>query len=380
VTARRDFGSIRRLPSGRWQATYWHEGKRHTGDHMFPTRADAAAWLSTVEADILRGGWVDPTAGKATLAEYANTWLEGRPDLRPSTRLKYRQLLDRYILPALGSTPVARLKPSAVRGWWAALAGEHPSTAAGAYRLLSTICRTAVADQVIMRSPCQVKGGGVERAAERPIATIAEVAAAVEATEPRWRLAVLLAVWCQLRRGEVLGLQRRDVDLLHGDLSVQRSVVVHNGKRTVGPPKTDAGVRPVAVPPNVIDAVTAHIDAHVGADADAWLFPCDDGMPAGVKMLERAWQRARAAVSRPDLHFHDLRHTGLTWSAATGASTAELMRRAGHASPTAALRYQHASAERDRVLANALAALAGGSVTPISGASRTQRACRGVGG
>jgi integrase len=55
---------------------------------------------------------------------------------------------------------------------------------------------------------------------------------------------------------------------------------------------------------------------------------------------------------------HDLRHSGLTWAAATGASVAELMRRGGHASPAAALRYQHATEDRDRALADALAELA----------------------
>ena len=76
------------------------------------------------------------------------------------------------------------------------------------------------------------------------------------------------------------------------------------------------------------------------------------------RVLGLAWRRSRLAVGRPDLHFHDLRHSGLTWSAATGASVAELMRRAGHASQSAALRYQHATDARDRVLAEALGQLA----------------------
>ena len=59
--------------------------------------------------------------------------------------------------------------------------------------------------------------------------------------------------------------------------------------------------------------------------------------------LDRVWQRARRKIGRTDLHYHDLRHTGLTWAAASGASVAELMVRGGHASPTAALRYQHAT-------------------------------------
>ena len=71
-----------------------------------------------------------------------------------------------------------------------------------------------------------------------------------------------------------------------------------------------------------------------------------------------AWAAARAAIGRDDLRFHDLRHSGLTWSAATGASVAELMRRAGHASQAASLRYQHATDQRDQALAQGLAELA----------------------
>ena len=79
---------------------------------------------------------------------------------------------------------------------------------------------------------------------------------------------------------------------------------------------------------------------------------------ASNRALSHPWHKARTAIGRPDLRFHDLRHSGLTWSAATGASVAELMRRAGHASQAAALRYQHATDDRDRVLADALAGLA----------------------
>jgi integrase len=76
------------------------------------------------------------------------------------------------------------------------------------------------------------------------------------------------------------------------------------------------------------------------------------------RALGIGWDKARLRIGRPDLRLHDLRHSGLTWAAATGASVAELMRRGGHASPAAALRYQHATEDRDRALADALAELA----------------------
>lgn len=73
-----------------------------------------------------------------------------------------------------------------------------------------------------------------------------------------------------------------------------------------------------------------------------------------------------ATIGRNDLRLHDLRHTGLTWSAATGATLAELMHRAGHKSSVAAQRYQHATEDRDRALAHALAELAPASNNGIA--------------
>jgi integrase len=96
----------------------------------------------------------------------------------------------------------------------------------------------------------------------------------------------------------------------------------------------------------------------VGSEPTAWLFPGEDGDPISTRTLNRIWSQARSAIGRPDLRLHDLRHSGLTWAAATGAILAELMRRAGHESPVAALRYQHATEDRDKALAEALAGMA----------------------
>jgi integrase len=100
-------------------------------------------------------------------------------------------------------------------------------------------------------------------------------------------------------------------------------------------------------------------------------------LAGGYRSLRTAWDNARNKAGRTDLRLHDLRHSGLTWSAATGATVAELMHRAGHASPAAALRYpQHATEDRDRALANALAALVPkGDVLQIK--PRDKRAIKG---
>lgn len=379
---RRDFGSVRKLQSGKYQASYWHEGRRHVAPRTFTAKATASAYLATVEADIRRGGWIDPDKGQVSLCSYTTDWLAGRSDLRPTTRSKYTYLLDRHILPALGHVTLSGLTPTRVRAWYQALAQTHPPTAAGAYRLLATICNTAVNDEVIMRSPCKVKGAGVEKAKERPVATVEEMEVAVAGCPERYRLAVLLATWCQLRRGEILGLQRRDFDELHGSLAISRTWTLKlNGEAVLGPPKTDAGIRDLVVPPNVLPAFREHLQHFTAPNPDAWLFPGEGGNPVMPRTLNWAWSRARRAAGRPDLRFHDLRHTGLTWAGAEGATLAELMYRAGHKSPVAAMRYQQATKDRDRVLAEALGQLASRTpVATLADHSRTNRAHRSAEG
>ncbi len=371
MVSRRTFGNIRKLPSGRYQASYWHEGQRHVAPRTFPAKATANAYVATVEADIYRGGWIDPHSGTVTLKDYAAQWLDRRPELSIRTVELYRFLLDHHVSPQLGACTLARLSPSKVRGWNAALATAHPITAAKAYRLLSTILKTAVADGLILTSPCKVSGAGVERSPERPLATVAEVAALADAMPERLRVLVLIATWCQLRRGELLGLRRCDIDVLHGTLSIEQTrVTLTTGRSVFKAPKTTAGRRALSIPPNISPALTGHLERFVRPEPDALIFTGAQGAPLAPVTLSKAWSDARNAIGRPDLHLHDLRHVGLTLAAATGATTAELMYRAGHSSPAAALRYQHATRDRDKALAAALAALAPTApVVPIAGSA-----------
>lgn len=355
---RRHFGMVRKRASGRWQVVYRRDGESHTAG-TFASKADALAQLAVIEADLRRGAWIDPRSGDVTLREYATQWLERRPDLAVRTRELYEHLLAKHVLPPLGQSTLAALAPSKVRGWNAQLASRHASTASKAYRLLSTIMKTAVVDGLIQSSPCRTSGAGTEHPAERPIASLAEVSELTEAMPDRLRLVVLLAAWCQLRRGEILGLRRRDIDELHATIHIEQSrTFTRNGQSLVKTPKTAAGRRALSVPANVMKPLREHLESYVDAVPDSLLFVSESGIPLTAASLQRAWTKARLAANRPDLHLHDLRHTGLTLAAATGATTAELMHRAGHASAEAALRYQHATRERDKVLADALAALA----------------------
>jgi len=296
-----------------------------------------------------------------TLERYGRQWLALRTDLRPRTRELYAGLLKLHLLPALGSHEIGRITPSIVRSWYSELNGDGGpghATAARCYRLLRTIMNTAVTDELVVKNPCQVKGAGAERSPERPIATVPQVHALAGAIGPRFRTAVLLAAYCSLRKGEILALRRGDVDLLHGTVFVKRAVVsLASGELYIGDPKTPAGRRIVAIPHVIVEAIEEHLEGFVAGSVEALLFTGEKGGPLRPHVLQAAWDKARRRTGLGHLHFHDLRHSGNTWAAATGASTAELMACMGHASAAAALRYQHATADRDRVIAQALSAL-----------------------
>lgn len=352
---RRQFGSVRRRSSGRWEASYWFEGARHLAATTFATKADAGAWLSAVETAIRNGAWVDPRLGRISFGQYAELWLAARTGLRPRSREQYRGILDRNLLPTFGAIELARVRPVDVRGWYAQLSAARPATATNAYRLLRAIFNTAIHDEYVAANPCRIVGAASDRTPERPLLTRAQVEELTAAMPAELRAAVVLAAWGGLRRGEVLGLQRRDVNEVVGRVRVDRTLhEMHDGTVLLGPPKSKAGRRFVHLPRPAMAAVSDHLRSMVGPDPTAALFTGANGRLLRPRTLEAAWRRARTAVGVPWARFHDLRHFHLTLFATMGATTAELMARAGHSSAKAALTYQHATEDRDRVLADVL--------------------------
>ncbi len=216
---------------------------------------------------------------------------------------------------------------------------------------------TAVADDLIEANPCRIRAGSKTSRA-RPIrpATLPELRTIADAMPERFRLAVHLAAWCALRFGEVAELRRKDIDLAGAKIRVRRGVTWVKGVGDiVGAPKSDAGVRDVAIPPHLVSEVRSHLLTHAQPGRDGLLFySATGGHLRSNSNMHKAFHEARKVARRPDLTFHDLRHTGATLAAAAGATVAELMARIGHATPQMAMRYQHASAERDQAIAHAL--------------------------
>src|SRR5579862_8013815 len=159
---KRQFGNIRKLPSGRWQASYWLDGRRYVADRTFPAKADASAWLSAIQTDVLRGVWVDPDAGRILFGTYADLWLKQRHNLRPRTRESYEILLRVHLKPVFANKELSRITSLMIRAWYAEATTANPKMAPKSYRVLRTILTTAVEDGLLSRNPCIIKGAGQE--------------------------------------------------------------------------------------------------------------------------------------------------------------------------------------------------------------------------
>ena len=299
------------------------------------------------------------------LEDYARVWVDtrlsrGGEPLRPRVRELYESELRLHILPELGKIPIGRLRPASIRSWYADLVRNGPgaSTVAKCYRLLRAILNTAVEDGLVVANPCTIAGAGAEHAAERALPTVAQVFQLADAVDARYRALVLVAAFSGLRRGELFGLRREHVEVESRSLLVeQQRQQLADGAHIVGPPKSEAGRRVVALPKEAFEPLVEHLARFVDPEQWAWVFTGDKGGPLREAVWQQEWVRARRIVGLPDLHFHDLRHLAATLAASTGAGVKEIMYRIGHSSARAALRYQHASRQRDRSIAEGISRL-----------------------
>lgn len=362
------FGSVDKLATGYRARYFGPDGRRHKAPTLFQTKRDARSWLSLRQAEIVAKAWMPPGSDgesklKLTFADYAKTWLATRQvgghPLKDRTVEHYQKLLDDHITDTFGSMPVASITADDVRDWYAKTLTDKPTMRSHAYGLLRTILATAASDGRIAANPCVIRGASTAKRVHkvRP-ATVGEIATIADEMPVQWSLMVLLAAWLALRFGELTELRRKDIDLTEEVVRVRRAVVRTDDGFKVTTPKSDAGIRDVAIPPHLIPAIEAHLSKHVGAKPDALLFPAVGGGHLAPATLYRRFYTARANANRDDLRWHDLRHSGAVLAAATGASLAELMARLGHSTPQAAMRYQHAAQGRDREIAALLSKLA----------------------
>ena len=173
----------------------------------------------------------------------------------------------------------------------------------------------------------------------------------------RYRALVLLATFASLRWGEAIALRRCDLDLAAGIVRVRSAYAERStGELVLGPPKSRTARRIVGIPASIIPAVREHLSVFVSPEAEVLIFPGAKGGPLRRSNFNKmaAWPHAVRAIGAEGLHFHDLRHTGNHFAAASGASLRDLMARMGHDSERAAIIYQHEAHGADLVITSAI--------------------------
>ena len=388
-TDHRSFGTIVEA-RGRFKVRYTGPDKQlHRAGMTFSTRERAQGWLAGELKLIEYGEWTPPAqrriqaeaeaeAAVINFDEYARDWIstrmvKGRP-IKARTREHYLDIHDRLFRP-LHRLPLAAISPTTVDRWYRALP-EAPTMRAHAYSLLKSIFRTAVSRKLVAESPVNVEGATARNTPKDiELLTIDQIEQLADAMPERHRLLVLMAAWAGLRFGELTALRRRDLDLEHGTVKIERAVVTVGGQRVLTTPKSAAGNRTVHLPTNLLGEIGRHLAQHTGPNPDDLVFPGNQGTPLTPgqvyghaprfdKKTKRrihpgnGFYRARHEIGRPDFRFHDLRHFAATMAAISGATTKELMQFAGHNDIHVAMRYQETINDRKRDLAARMGALA----------------------
>lgn len=325
------------------------DGKERS--RTFRTKKEAERYERSQQTAIEQGSWVDPRAGKVTLEAWAAEWQATVVHLRASTQRIYAVNLHNHILPELGDIQLGRLTPSMLRAWLAGLTtkvGGHgarlaPGSVAQAYRTLNRLLVAAVDDELLGRNP--LRGVKPPPTEPKPMRFLShdEVASLAAAMDPSYRALVLVAAYTGLRAGELIGLRRKQVDLLRRTITVVEQVQYIGGRHLVLPPKTAGGRRSVAVPATVAAALEEHLATYAEPGTEGLVFSAPEG---GYLRLEnfrsRAWLPAVATAGVGPLRIHDLRHTCASLAIAAGADIKVLQRMLGHASAALTLdRYGH---------------------------------------
>lgn len=385
---------VDRLPSGKYRARVLHEGRQVSLGTFF-TLGDAETALQIARGEIAARTFVSPSvrrrqerdaAAKAeaervaqtyTVADLYKDWMawQERRGLKMSTLYTRKRRYQHDIEPRFGAVSASEVTVEAVTAWYDEIRERAKGTA---HEVLATFSQmfsygTGQAAHLpagfvakVAMNPCKITTPGRRKKVKPPhreIATPEEVSALAGGMPDKVALAVLLAAWCGLRIGEVLGLRRRDFwtakatragEKDHLVVKIERQVQARGGGLRKDTVKSEASNRDVPVPDALVRTVKAHLRDWAGMGPDGLLFPREvrgrsfmhpNTLRYHFEASLDAFNAAAVKDERPDLKgfvFHDLRKTALTRVGRAGATGAELMRWGGHVDLEAVQIYQRA--------------------------------------
>lgn len=340
-------------------------------------RRDAEAALSRYLADVDRGG--DPFPRDATVREYLEEWLDRRAArIRPRTLHRYRELVSRNLLPALGDLRLDRVRRDDVQRALDAMATEGlaPRTIGQARAIINRAYVEALEGDLVQRNP--VSGTRAPKASDPGLAVLRpeHLTAIIDAAEgTTWAIPLLLAASTGARRSEILALRWSDLDLDRASVTIVRSLQlrpkVDGGGVEFHDPKTARSRRTLRLPEMAVRRLRQHRREQgerrlqVGPGWSDLDLVCEDGIggPLHPDAFTSAFKRtARKAGLPPRARLHDLRHGVAVLLALEGVPLEAVSALLGHASAGFTLSvYRHAIDEMTQGAADALDRRLGGS-------------------
>ncbi|MCT8999212.1 site-specific integrase [Chelativorans intermedius] len=343
-------GHIRERSPGRWAIVldiYDETGKRRRKWHSFAgTKRQAQEECARLIAEMRGGTYVEPS--KVTIAKHLETWLDHmKSQVTPRTHERYSEIARKNIVPLIGSVPLTKLRPVQISDAYAkALAsgrrdgkgGLAPSTIIYMHRIIKQALAQAVKWGMLVRNPADaVKPPKAERAGLKTL-DMPQTAALIEGLRgSRMLIPAMLAVLCGLRRGEIVALRWRHVDLEAGVLSIVESAEQTREGVRYKAPKSGKG-RTVALSATVREELRQHrlrqaeelLSFGIRQDEATFVYAQEDGSPLQPRTLTHAWAKAIAKTDLPRIRFHDLRHAHATHLLQSGVHPKVASERLGH--------------------------------------------------
>jgi integrase len=358
-------GHIRRRGERSWELKFEFgtdplTGKRITKYRNFKgTKAEAKAELVRLINSAHQGDYVDPQ--KTTLGEFLDRWLRdwAAINVGAKTRERYQELANTHVRPHIGAMPVQKLQPVHLAELYAKLlregrrapkgasAGLSPRTVGHVHRVIHKALAVAVEWGVIQRNVAEVAKPPKVDMAELEILGAPQAQALLQQLKGRTLYPIaMLGLATGMRRGELLALRWRDVDLDGARLRVEQSLEQTKAGLRFKAPKTKHGRRTVSLAASVVSELRAHrkqqqeqrLRLGIGKPSDdALVFPKWDGTVRSPNATTREWVRALAQLKLPAVSLHALRHTHASQLIASGMDVLTISRRLGHGSPTITL-------------------------------------------
>jgi integrase len=340
------------------------------------TEGEAKRVESNLTSEVLNGTYVEPSTD--TMAEFLDEWRKhacrGR---RQRTKDQYRITCEKHLKPALGQVKLAKLTALNIERFLTAQLdkGLARATVDKHFWTLHKALDRAVSWGKIARNPAdQVEKPGQQDSCVRSF-DVTEQSRIIGRAAGTWQHGpILVALGTGMRRGEIVALRWRDVDLEAGVVAVRGSIEESSTGVEMGAAKTDASVRRVRIPESIVEFLRDHrakqrqLAGAVSTYRDrGFVFPRDDGEMKRPSTVTDGFSRLCVALEIEGGHFHCLRHTFATEMLRAGVPVKVVSEMLGHASVATTLRiYAHVLPDMQDAAAVSAGALLG-RVTTLGG-------------